>query len=76
LGNLLQNERQLDQAIAEYPEAFRLNPNLGPAEVDLGTALAQKGDVSGAEEQLRRAANGADPAVRARALEVLKQIGK
>ncbi len=76
LGNLLQNAQELDRAIAEYREALRLSPNLGRAQVDLGTALAQKGDVNGAVEQLRRAASGADPVVRARALAVLKAIGK
>jgi predicted CXXCH cytochrome family protein len=76
LGNLLQNASQVDRAIAEYREALRLSPNLGRAQVDLGTALAQKGDLDAAVEQLRRAVNDPDPAVRARALAVLKAIGK
>jgi tetratricopeptide (TPR) repeat protein len=76
LGNLLQNDRQLDHAIAEYQQALRLNPGLGRAQVDLATALAEKGDVDGAVEQLHRAANSPDPLVRQRALEVLKLLGR
>jgi Tfp pilus assembly protein PilF len=64
------------RAIGEYREALRLNPTMGRAQVDLGTALAQKGDVNGAVEQLRRAATGPDPVVRQRALDVLKLLGR
>jgi predicted CXXCH cytochrome family protein len=75
-GNLLQNAGELDRAITEYRETLRLAPDMGAAEVDLATALAQKGDIESATELLRRAASGPDPAARQRALAVLKALGR
>ena len=76
LGGVLQNENHVDAAIREYQECLRLRPDFSRAHLDLGTALAEKGDMRGAVEHLRRAANGADPAVKQRALDALKQLMK
>jgi tetratricopeptide (TPR) repeat protein len=76
LGNLLQDAGQVDRAIREYQEALRLRPDFSGAHLDLGIALAEKGDKNGAVDHLRRAASGSDPAVRQKALEVLKQIAR
>ena len=76
LGGVLQNENHVDAAIREYQESLRLRPDFSRAHLDLGTALAEKGDVSGATEHLRRAASGPDPSIRQRALEALKLLTK
>ena len=76
LGSVLQGQNHVDAAIGEYRESLRLRPDFSRAHLDLGTALAEKGDVSGATEHLRRAASGTDQAIRQRALEALKQLTK
>jgi predicted CXXCH cytochrome family protein len=74
LGGVLQKERQVDAAIGEYRESLRLRPDFSRADLDLATALAEKGDIDGAVAHLRKAATGPDPAIRQRALEALKVI--
>jgi predicted CXXCH cytochrome family protein len=74
LGNLQHSQGQTDQAVREYQEALRLRPDFARAHLDLGIALAEKGDARAAAEHLRQAAGSPDPAVRQPALEVLKRL--
>ena len=74
LGSVLQNEKQVDAAIREYQESLRLRPDFSRADLDLATALAEKGDVTGAVQHLQRAANGADPVIKQRAQQALKVL--
>jgi Flp pilus assembly protein TadD len=46
---------QLDLAIATATKASKLDPKLGSAWINLGTALAKKGDFSAAERAYQRA---------------------
>ena len=68
------NQNQVDAAIREYQISLRLRPDFSRAHLDLGTALAVKGDIDGAVQQLRLAARGSDPAISQRALEALKVL--
>jgi len=45
----------LDEATAQYREAVRVDPSLVDAQIDLGTALLEKGDFAGAKEHLQTA---------------------
>jgi len=76
LGTILKNEGHSDAAIQEYREAIRAHPDFSRGYLDLGIALAESGEMTGAAEHLRKAAAGKDPAVKQRALEVLRQIGR
>lgn len=74
LGALLAGKGQQDEAIAQYREALRLKPDLGRALLGLAGVLAARGDLTGAETHLRKAAAGADQAIRAQAEEMLRRI--
>ena len=58
LGQALQHQNRLDDAIAQYREALRLRPSLVEAEVNLGMVLAMQGRTTEATncfaEALRR----------------------
>jgi predicted CXXCH cytochrome family protein len=75
LGQLLARKRQPAEAIREYRQAVRLQPELSRTRLDLASALAAQGDRSGAVEQLREAAKGRDPAVAGQATRALQQLG-
>nr|WP_318731648.1 tetratricopeptide repeat protein [Roseofilum sp. Belize Diploria] len=47
-GVVLQQEGLLEEAIAQYREALRLNPQLAQVYVNLGVALMDRGDREGA----------------------------
>ena len=76
LGNLLGAKGQLQQAIAEYREALNIAPEFSRASLDLGSALANSGDVTSALPYLRSAARSQDPATRQEALKVLEKLGR
>jgi len=54
----------------------RLQPGLWRAHFELGMALGRRGNPKAAEEQLKIAAGGSDPTVRAEALDVLQRLGR
>jgi len=76
LGGLLARKQQLPEAAREYREALRLNPNFDRAHLDLASVLAAQGDMPGAIEHLRTAANGRDPRVAEQAAGALQRLGK
>src|SRR5437868_915903 len=45
-GAFLEKHGKLDEAIAQYREAVRADPGLVDAQIDLGTALLEKGELS------------------------------
>jgi hypothetical protein len=51
-----------------------LQPSLWRAHFELGMALGRSGNPTAAAEQMRIAANGSDPQVRAEALDVLQRL--
>jgi tetratricopeptide (TPR) repeat protein len=55
LGAALTDRGHLDEAIAEYREALRLNKNYGAAHANLGLALRQKGRVDEAIAECQEA---------------------
>jgi predicted CXXCH cytochrome family protein len=56
LGELLEAQGRMPEAIAHYREAVRLRPDFGKAHLDLAGALARRGDRAGAAEEMRLAA--------------------
>jgi tetratricopeptide (TPR) repeat protein len=54
LGKSLRYQGQLDDAIAAYREAIRLNPNYAEAHCDLGATLARMGDYAGGLQMYRK----------------------
>jgi protein O-mannosyl-transferase len=53
LGNVRIAQRRYNEAIAQFSEALRLNPNYADAHNDLGVALQQEGDREHAMEHFR-----------------------
>lgn len=76
LGNILMARGLARDAIPHYQEALRIQPESSRAHLGLGAALASSGNVSGAVPHLQKAAAAADPATRAQAAELLRQLGK
>jgi Flp pilus assembly protein TadD len=74
LGVLLGDSGDVDGAIRELNSAVRLQPEFWPAHYELGAALANKGDKAGAAAQLRLAAGGNDPQVKAAAQQLLQRL--
>ena len=77
-GILLQqlHENGHDLAIADATHALTLDPGLPMAHVNLGHALAGKGDVAGAARSYRRALSmSPDRVVEEEALEALEKLG-
>lgn len=62
-------------SIRELTRAVELDASFARAQYELGVALAQKGDRSGAIIHLRIAALGDDPQAKAAAAQVLQQLG-
>jgi predicted CXXCH cytochrome family protein len=76
LGNLFTARAQTSQAIAQYHEALRLEPHFDRANLELGTALANSGDVDAALPYLRAAAQSQDAATRQAARDLLQKLGR
>jgi len=76
LGGLLARKRQLPEAAREYGQALRLRPDFDRAHLDLATVLAAQGDVPGAIQHLRTAAQGRDPRVAQAAGAALQRLGQ
>src|SRR4030095_7849033 len=54
-GLFVEKQSKLDEATAQYREAVRVDPGLVDAQIDLGTALLEKGDLSEAKAHLQTA---------------------
>ena len=76
LGGLLARKRQLPEAAREYSEALRLRPDFDRAHLDLASVLAAQGDMPGAIQHLRAAAQGRDPRVAQAAAAALQRLGQ
>jgi len=55
LGTALSEKGQIDEAIRQYQEAIRLNPDYDPAHNNLGMALGEKGQINEAIGQFQEA---------------------
>jgi Flp pilus assembly protein TadD len=55
LGQILDDQGSVDQAIEHYREAIALKPQLGLGHRSLAKALMKKGDVKGAVAEYRSA---------------------
>jgi tetratricopeptide (TPR) repeat protein len=75
LGGLLEAEGKIPEAVSHYQEALRLQPDFGKAHVDLGTALARKGDRAAAAAEFRVALSDPDPQIREMATAGLAAVG-
>ncbi|MBV8846046.1 MAG: tetratricopeptide repeat protein [Bryobacterales bacterium] len=75
LANLLVGQGKIEPAVQEYERAITLQPNFGRAHLDLGSLLAESGDVRAALPHLQEAAASPDPAVSTEAHQMLHQIG-
>ena len=74
LANLLAAREDFDQAAWHYARAIRLVPNSGLYRFNYGVTLARMNRYGEAQEQFRKAAKDADPGIRERALQALKEI--
>jgi predicted CXXCH cytochrome family protein len=75
LGGLLEAEGKTPEAISHYKEAILLRPDFGKAHLDLGAALARKGDRAGAAAEFRVAQSDPDPQIREMAITGLAAVG-
>jgi tetratricopeptide (TPR) repeat protein len=73
-GRLLADRGEFAAGIRQLETAVRLQPNLWRAHFELGMALGRSGNPTAATEQMRIAANGSDPQVRAEAADVLQRL--
>lgn len=76
LGDLLMAKGQTEAALSHYQEAVRIQPELGRAQLSLGLALAAVGNRTEAIPHFQKAAADSDSAVRGKAAQMLRQIGK
>ena len=76
LGNLLGLKGQRDRAIEQFREAVRIQPDFAQANLDLGAALADSGDIEAAIAHLRKVALSGDVGARDEALKLLYRLGK
>jgi predicted CXXCH cytochrome family protein len=74
LGNLLGAQGQRERSIEQFREAVRLAPEFNRANLDLGGALVDAGDVDAAIPYLKEAAQGQD--TRQESLQILEKLGK
>ncbi|HMF77387.1 MAG TPA: tetratricopeptide repeat protein [Bryobacteraceae bacterium] len=74
LGTLLERKSLVDDALKEYREAVRLQPELSHAQLNLGAVLMNRGDKAGAEEHLHLAAKSSDPDIRQMAEQLLQEL--
>jgi predicted CXXCH cytochrome family protein len=74
LGNLLVARTKVQAAIGAYREALRIRPDFARARLDLGEALADLGDLSGALPEVQAAAASQDSVVRQEALDLLQHL--
>ncbi len=75
LGIVLASNGQPARAIEHFREAVRIQPNMGRANLSLGSALLDSGDVAGAVPYLQRAAQNPDAAIAREAQGILRKAG-
>ena len=75
LGSLLAAEGRIPEAISHYKEAILLRFDFGKAHLDLGVALARKGDRTGAAAEFRVAESDPDPQIHGTAVAGLAALG-
>ena len=75
LGQLYAQEGKLVQSRTEFETALKLNPEFGPAQLDLAETLIQQRQVHAAVPLLEKAAQSPTPAIAERAHAILRQIG-
>jgi Flp pilus assembly protein TadD len=73
LGIILATDGQKPRAIEHYREAVRLRPAFGRANLSLGAALIESGDIAAALPYLRAAAASSDPAIVGEANQILSR---
>lgn len=76
LADLLMAKNQTQTAAPHYREALKTNPNSPRAHLGLAAALLAAGDIPAAIPHLQQAAAGPDPALRAQAADLLRQLQK
>jgi Flp pilus assembly protein TadD len=75
LGQLLEADGKISEAVSHYKEAIRLRPDFGKARLELGAVLARKGDRGAAAVEFRAAQADPDPQIRERAVAALAAVG-
>jgi len=76
LASTLASTNRLLEARYHFETAIRLKPEYAAARFNYGIALAKSGDIAGAIPHFRKVAEGSDPALRDRAVQVLQQLGQ
>jgi tetratricopeptide (TPR) repeat protein len=74
LGGIFEMKRQLPAAEREYREAVRIKPGFARAHLNLGALLAERGDRTGARENLETAAQSSDPDAAGQARQMLSEL--
>jgi len=75
LASALASTNRLPEARYHFETAIRLKPEYAAARFNYGIALAKSGDIAGAIPHFRKVAEGSDPALRDRAVQILRTIG-
>jgi tetratricopeptide (TPR) repeat protein len=76
LGEILEEQGELQQAIDAYRQALLVKPGFSPAHLDLGRALLKQGLHGEAVRELRKAMSASDRAIRNQAAQALQDIGE
>jgi tetratricopeptide (TPR) repeat protein len=76
LGEILEEQGELQQAIDAYRQALLVKPGFSPAHLDLGRALLKQGLRGEAVRELRKAMSASDRAIRNQAAQALQDIGE
>lgn len=74
LADVLSAQKQFSEAIFEYQQVLRLRPAQADAQLGLGIALLQEGNMTEARQYLMSAAQSNDPAIVEAAQQALRQV--
>ncbi len=74
LGIILATDGQRARALEHYREAVRIRPDFGRANLSLGSALLDDGEVAAATVYLKTAAANSDPEIARAARQILSRI--
>jgi FimV-like protein len=76
LGQIFAQKRQLTSARTEFEASLKVNPEFGPAQLDLAETLIDQGQASTAVDLLEKAMRSSSPEIAQRAHTMLQELNK
>jgi tetratricopeptide (TPR) repeat protein len=76
LGQIFVQRRQLTPARAEFEAALRIDPEFGPAQLDLAETLIDQGQARAAADLLEKSTRSRSPEIAQRAHAMLQELNQ